>query len=399
MTGSILIFRNSAHLSTELCLRIAVVENIRKELNAASKKIGKLKAANNRDKEAQELIERTAELKRTLAATEAEVRGIKAALDAKLLTIGNMVHESVVVSNDEADNAVVRMWGEGMLRQEESCLKNHVDLCVMTGIVDLKKGALLAGGRGFILTGDGVFFNQALINFGMAFLRRRGFTAMQPPSSMNKETMAKCAQLSQFDEELCKIEGEDKYLIATSEQPLAACHMGERIYPNELPIRYAGYSTCHRKEAGAHGRDTAGIFRVHESQKVEQFCITAPEDSWEMLEEMIKNAEDFYQELGLPYRVVSVVSGALNLSETDYQARRLEIRYGQKTDKGPQKFVHMLNSTLTATERTLRCIMENYQTEDGVVVPKALRPYMDGIEFLPFTKTLDGKPITPKSKD
>ncbi|GJM97661.1 hypothetical protein PR202_ga14602 [Eleusine coracana subsp. coracana] len=395
-----------------------------RELNAASKKIGKLKAANNRDDEAQELIERTAELKRTLAATEAEVRGIKAALDAKLLTIGNMVHESVVVSNDEADNAVVRMWGEGMLRQEESCLKNHVDLCVMTGIVDLKKGALLAGGRGFILTGDGVFFNQALINFGMAFLRRRGFTAMQPPSSMNKETMAKCAQLSQFDEELCKIEGEDKYLIATSEQPLAACHMGERIYPNELPIRYAGYSTCHRKEAGAHGRDTAGIFRVHESQKVEQFCITAPEDSWEMLEEMIKNAEDFYQELGLPYRVVSVISGALNFAAakkydleawfpasqtyrelvscsncTDYQARRLEIRYGQKTDKGPQKFVHMLNSTLTATERTLCCIMENYQTEDGVVVPKALRPYMDGIEFLPFTKTLDGKPITPKSKD
>ncbi|GJN39140.1 hypothetical protein PR202_gb28239 [Eleusine coracana subsp. coracana] len=128
------------------------LENIRKELNAASKKIGKLKAANNRDKEAQELIERTAELKRTLAATEAEVRGIKAALDVKLLTIGNMVHESVVVSNDEADNAVVRVWGEGMLmRQEESCLKNHVDLCVMTDIVDLKKGALLAGGRGFIL--------------------------------------------------------------------------------------------------------------------------------------------------------------------------------------------------------------------------------------------------------
>ncbi|GJN39139.1 hypothetical protein PR202_gb28238 [Eleusine coracana subsp. coracana] len=247
---------------------------------------------------------------------------------------------------------------------------------------------------------------------------------MQPPSSMNKETMAKCAQLSQFDEELYKIEGEDKYLIATSEQPLAACHMGERIYPNELPIRYAGYSTCHRKEAGAHGRDTAGIFRVHEFQKVEQFCITAPEDSWEMLEEMIKNAEDFYQELGLPYRVVSVVSGALNLAAakkydleawfpasqayrelvscsncTDYQARRLEIRYGQKTDKGPQKFVHMLNSTLTATERTLCCIMENYQTKDGVVVPKALRPYMDGIEFLPFTKTLDDKPIPPKSKD
>lgn len=397
------------------------VENTRKELNANSKTIGKLKVA-RRDEEAEVLAKRNVELKRTLAAKEAEVREIKAALDAKLLTIGNMVHDSVVVSDDEAHGAVVSLWGEDRRRSEKN---NHVDVLLMTDIGDLEKGALLAGNRGFILKKEGVLLNRALESYALDFLTRRGFQLMQPPTLMNREAMAKCAQLSQFDEELYKIEGEDKFLIATSEQPLAAYHMDERIYPNQLPIKYAGYSTCYRKEAGAHGRDMAGLFRVHEFHKVEQFCITAPDDSWEMHEEMRKNAEDFYQELGLPYRVVNVVSGALNLAAakkydleawfpaakayrelvscsncTDYQARRLGIRYGQKTDKGRQKFVHMLNSTLTATERTLCCILENYQTEDGVVVPEVLRPYMiGGIDFLPFKKTLDGKPIPPKSKD
>ncbi|TVU08580.1 hypothetical protein EJB05_41989, partial [Eragrostis curvula] len=404
------------------------LDEIRKELNATSKRIGKLRAAKQDDgedeEEAKMLAASTAEIKRALAAKEAEVRDAKAALNAKHAAIGNLVHDSVVVSDDEANNAVLRLWREGVVQSKESLekKKNHVDLCVMTDIVDLEKGARLAGGRGYFLKEEGVLLNQALINYAMDFSRERGFTLMQPPTFMTKEAMAKCAQLAQFDEELYKIEGDDKFLIATSEQPLAAYHLGERIQPDELPIMYAGYSTCFRKEAGSHGRDTAGIFRVHEFQKIEQFCITRPDESWEMLEEMIENAEDFYKELGLPYRVVSVVSGALNDAAakkydleawfpasktyrelvscsncTDYQARRLGIRYGQKTDDGSQKFVHMLNSTLTATERTLCSIMENYQKEDGVVVPKVLRPYMGGIEFLPFKKTLDGKPIPPKS--
>ncbi|ONM26613.1 Serine--tRNA ligase cytoplasmic [Zea mays] len=233
--------------------------------------------------------------------------------------------------------------------------------------------------------------------------------------------MAKCAQLAQFDEELYKVtgDGEDKYLIATSEQPLCAYHLGDRIYPAELPIKYAGYSTCFRKEAGSHGRDTAGIFRVHQFEKIEQFCITSPNDndSWEMHEEMLKNSEDYYKEIGLPYQVVSIVSGALNDAAakkydleawfpasktfrelvscsncTDFQSRRLGIGYGQKkNDEQSKQFVHMLNSTLTATERTLCCILENFQKEDGVEVPKALQPYMGGIEFLPFKQPLDVK--------
>ncbi|CAD6210036.1 unnamed protein product [Miscanthus lutarioriparius] len=393
------------------------LDKIRQELNATSKKIGKLKAS-KQEEEAKKLMESTDEIKKRLAAKEVEVQEAKSTLDAKVTTIGNIVHESVPVSDDEANNKIVRTFGE---KRVEENLKNHVDLCRMLDIVALEKGADVAGGRGFYLKGDGVFLNQALINFGLAFLRKRGFEPMQTPFFMRKETMAKCAQLAQFDEELYKVtgDGEDKYLIATSEQPLCAYHLGDRIYPAELPIKCAGYSTCFRKEAGSHGRDTAGIFRVHQFEKIEQFCITSPNDndSWEMHEEMLKNSEDFYKEIGLPYQVVSIVSGALNDAAakkydleawfpasktfrelvscsncTDFQSRRLGIGYGQKkNDEQSKQFVHMLNSTLTATERTLCCILENFQKEDGVEVPKALQPYMGGIEFLPFKQPLDVK--------
>lgn len=230
--------------------------------------------------------------------------------------------------------------------------------------------------------------------------------------------MAQTAQLSQFDEELYKVTGdnEDMYLIATSEQPISAFHANEWFeQPKEqLPVKYAGYSTCFRKEAGAAGRDTWGIFRVHQFEKVEQFCLTEPEKSWEMFDHMIQNSEDFYQSLGLSYRVVSIVSGALNNAAakkydleawfpfqgaykelvscsncTDYQSRNLEIRCGiKKMGDREKKYVHCLNSTLTATTRTLSCILENYQTPEGIRVPEPLIPYMDGRDFLPFVREL-----------
>ncbi|KAF6162823.1 hypothetical protein GIB67_029092 [Kingdonia uniflora] len=279
----------------------------------------------------------------------------------------------------------------------------------------------VAGGRGYYLKGEGVLLNQALISFGLHFLKKRGYSALQTPFFMKKDVMGRCAQLAQFDEELYKVsgEGDDKYLIATAEQPICAYHQDDWIHPSELPKRYAGYSTCFRKEAGSHGRDTLGIFRVHQFEKVEQFCITSPNgnDSWVMLEEMIKNSEDFYTELGLPYQVVAIVSGALNDAAakkydleahfpasktyrelvscsncTDFQSRRLEIRYGQKkasfffnySDEQAKQYVHMLNSTLTATERTICCILENYQKENGVQIPEVLQPFMGGTDFLPF---------------
>ena len=227
--------------------------------------------------------------------------------------------------------------------------------------------------------------------------------------------MQEVAQLSQFDEELYKVIGkssevsgdnstEEKYLIATSEQPIAAFHRDEWLPENSLPIRYCGISTCFRQEVGSHGRDTRGIFRVHQFEKIEQFCITEPGNnkSWEMLEEMISNAEEFNKTLGLPYRVITIVSGALNNAAakkydleawfpgsgafrelvscsncTDYQSRRLRIRYGQtKKLNEDTQFVHMLNATMCATTRTICAILENNQVEDGIIVPEALRQFM-----------------------
>ncbi|KAL0922068.1 hypothetical protein M5K25_006030 [Dendrobium thyrsiflorum] len=381
---------------------------LRKDFNRINKEIAQLKIAK---KDASEKIKSTEENKRLATEKTEEVLQAKATLEAKLMIIGNLVHDSVPISMDEADNQVVRTWGE---RRMEGKLISHVVLVEKLGIADLKKGATVAGGRGYYLKGDGVLLNIALINFGLAFLRKKNYEPLQTPFFMRKDIMAKCAQLAQFDEELYKVtgEGEDKYLIATSEQPLCSYHLEERIYPTSLPLRYAGYSTCFRKEAGSHGRDTLGIFRVHQFEKVEQFCITSPNDneSWLMLEEMLKNSEEFYQELKIPYQIVSIVSGALNDAAakkydlegwfpaskayrelvscsncTDYQARRLGIGYGQKkNDEQSKQFVHLLNSTLTATERTICCILENHQKEDGVTVPEVLRPYMCGIEFLPF---------------
>ncbi|CAL5050146.1 unnamed protein product [Urochloa decumbens] len=393
------------------------LDKVRQELNSTTKRIGELKVAKQDEEAANELVEHTNEIKKKQAGMEAEVQKAKAALDAALISIGNILHMSVPVNADETNNVALRTFGER--RMEEAGLKNHVDLCLMLDIVDLKKGVAAAGGRGYYLKEDGALLNLALINFGVAFLRKRGYKLIQTPLMMTKEAMGKCAQLSQYDEELYKLEGEGKFLIATSEQPLACYHQGEQIHPEQLPIRYVGYSTCFRKEAGSHGRDTAGIFRTHEFQKVEQFCITSPDgnESWEMHEEMIKNSEDFYRELGIAGQVVNVVSGALNNAAakkydlegwfpaskeyrelvscsncTDYQARRLGITYGQrKRDERSKKYVHTLNSTLTATQRTLCCILETYQEEDGVEVPKVLQPYMCGIDFLPFKKPLDGE--------
>ncbi|KAF8401663.1 hypothetical protein HHK36_012609 [Tetracentron sinense] len=389
-------------------------DNLRKDFNKINKEVARLKISGE---DATEMIKNTDENKQSTAKKDAEVQEARAALYSRLETIGNLVHDSVPVSNDEENNAVIRSWGE---KRVEPKLRNHVELVELLGIADLKKGANVAGGRGFYLKGVGVLLNQALINFGFAFLGKRNYTLLQTPFFMRKDIMAKCAQLAQFDEELYKVtgEGDDKYLIATAEQPLCAYHLDDWIHPSQLPIRYAGYSTCFRKEAGSHGRDTLGIFRVHQFEKVEQFCITSPNgnDSWEMHEEMINNSEDFYKELNIPYQVVAIVSGALNDAAakkydlegwfpssktyrelvscsncTDYQSRRLEIRYGQKKgNEQVKQYVHLLNSTLTATERTICCILENYQKEDGIEIPAVLQPFMGGITFLPF----QSKPAT-----
>jgi seryl-tRNA synthetase len=257
------------------------------------------------------------------------------------------------------------------------------------------------------------------------------YTPLQPPYFMKKEMMAKTAQLEQFDEELYHVTGtgEDMYLIATSEQPISAYHKDDWLTAEQLPLRYAGISTCFRKEAGSYGKDAWGIFRIHQFEKVEQFVITSPDDSWKMHEEMIQIAQEFYKSLGFAYRVVNIVSGVLNNAAarkydleawfptlgvyrelvsasncTDYQARAMETRFGYPAaGDREKKYVHMLNATLCATERTICCILENYQTDKGVVVPEVLRPFMGGIDFFPFVhaapKKEAGKSSEQQKKD
>jgi len=338
-----------------------------------------------------------------------------------LFEIGNWLHESVVVSNDEEENEVVRIVGDCTVRKKYS----HVDLLHMIDGVDYERGAVVAGNRGYFLKGPGVLLQQALVHAAVQELCGKGFTPLYTPFFMRKEVMKEVAQLSQFDDELYKVVGkrsekeddqgeEESYLIATSEQPIAAYHRGEWMDAGELPKRYAGVSTCFRQEVGSHGRDTRGIFRVHQFEKVEQFVICSPHDgeSWKIMEEMNGNAEAFYQKLNIPYRIVGIVSGALNNAAakkldleawypgsgsfrelcscsncTDYQARRLLIRYGQ-TKKMNDKvdYCHMLNATMCATTRVICCILENNQTDEGIIVPELLRPFMGGVELLKFVK-------------
>ncbi|KAI0767420.1 serine-tRNA ligase [Fomes fomentarius] len=390
--------------------------NLAKEVNSVQKEIAaKKKAKENAD----ELVAKKKDIDAQVIAKRVEAKELEAKMRQKASTAGNIVGKDAPVSLTEDDNKTLRTWHpEGKEVEKKTDIMPHHEVLLRLDAMDLERGAKITGHRGYFLTNDGIDLNQALISYGLDFLRQRKYKKIQPPFMMNRDVMGKTAQLEQFDEELYKVIAaeDEKYLIATSEQPISAFHSDEWFDrpAEQLPIRYAGYSTCFRKEAGSAGRDMWGIFRVHQFEKIEQFCITEPGKSWEMLDDMVANSEAFYQSLKIPYRVVAIVSGALNLAAaqkydleawfpfqggykelvscsncTDYQSRRLEVRCGLKTkDQTRKVYVHMLNGTLCATERALCCIVENYQTPDGLVVPEVLRPYMQGRDFLPWVKEL-----------
>lgn len=410
------------------------LDELNKKLNALQKQIGqkfKVKEdAGDLLAEKDKLVARKKELTENEQAADKDLR-------FKVNQVGNIVHDSVVDSIDEENNELVRTWrpegyeevGPVAAATGEPAKLSHHEVLLRLDGYDPDRGVKIVGHRGYFLRNCGVFLNQALINYGLNFLAKNGYIPLQAPVMMNKDVMAKTAQLSQFDEELYKvIDGDDeKYLIATSEQPISAYHSGEWFEsPQEqLPIRYAGYSSCFRREAGSHGKDAWGIFRVHAFEKIEQFVLTEPEKSWQEFDRMIGLSEEFYKSLGLPYRVVGIVSGELNNAAakkydleawfpfqkeykelvscsncTDYQSRNLEIRCGIKQqNQNEKKYVHCLNSTLSATERALCCILENYQKEDGLVVPEVLRRYIPGEpEFIPFSKELPKNSTSKKSK-
>lgn len=331
--------------------------------------------------------------------TESEATQIEVKFNQLMMTLPNLLHETVPVGKDEKDNVVVRQNGEIMRPSFNP--KDHIDLATTLDLLDLNRAAKVSGARFYFLKNELVKMNQALINFALDFLLERNYTLIQPPYMIRKEPMVGSVILNDFEDVIYKIEDEDLYMIGTSEHAIAGMHMDEILEGIKLPIRYAGFSSCFRKEAGAHGRDMKGIFRVHQFEKVEQFIYCRPEESWREHERMLALSEEFFKQLGIPYRVVLLCSGDMGKISAktydieawmagqnayreivscsnclDYQARRLGIRFRDKTNEDT-RLVHTLNSTLVATERTMVAILENFQTEKGSVeVPKVLRKYM-----------------------
>ena len=318
----------------------------------------------------------------------------------KLATsIPNLIHESVPIGEDEKSNKEIKKWGN--IPEFDFKIKDHIDISEDLDLVDLERAAKVAGARFYYLKNDLVRLNQALINFGLDFLREKGYSAVQPPYMINRESMEGAVIAEDFEEVIYKIDNQDLYMIGTSEHAMAAMHSKEIIEGKDIPKKYAGISPCFRKEAGAHGRDQKGIFRVHQFDKIEQFVFSKPEDSWKEHEKLLSIAEEFYQKLEIPYRVMLLSTGDTgNISAKtydieawmagqnayreivscsnclEYQARRLKIRFRDKTNEDTQ-YVHTLNSTLIATTRVLVAIMENFQTKDGHIrIPEVLQGYM-----------------------
>lgn len=337
-------------------------------------------------------------------------------------SIPNFPHDSVPVGKDEDDNIIVSNFDpylsgehnnklqashikERITRKNDSGKKSHIDIAYAHDLVDLERAGKISGARFYILKNELVRLGMALSNFALDFLAKEGYTIIQPPFLIRREAMEGAVILSDFEETIYKIENEDLYLIGTSEHPMAAMHMDEIIDAKNLPIRYAGISPCFRKEAGAHGKDMKGLFRVHQFEKIEQFIFCAPEESWNEHERLLQVTEKFYQMLEIPFRTIVLCSGDLGKVSaktydieawfpaqnafreicscsncTDYQSRGLKIRYRNNPNE-ETSLVHTLNSTLVAIQRTLVAILENYQTERNTIrIPKVLQSYMGNLE-------------------
>jgi len=352
-------------------------------------------------KDAKDKLEKAKTIDKEIAETEKEVSTEEEKERDLLMRLPNMLHDSVPVGQGEENNIQIRTWGT--IPTFTFPVKNHIDLALNLDIVDIERAGKVAGSRFYYLKHQAVLLDMALMSFAMEEMVNKGYTPIEPPFLMRKDAYEGVTALSDFQDVLYKVENEDLYLIATSEHPMAAMLQNEVLTEQQLPLKLAGISTCFRKEAGAHGKDTRGIFRTHQFNKIEQFIFCTPEQSWQLHEELIQNAENLVQKLELPYRVVNVCTGDIGTVAakkydieawmpaqngyreivscsncTDYQARRLNIRYREKEGAPTKGFMHTLNSTALATGRTIVAIFENNQQEDGtIIIPKVLRKYMD----------------------
>ncbi len=399
------------------------LNKLRHEHNVISSRIAKAKP-----EERSGLIAKAKELLKEIGEYEARLKEAETRRKQILDQMPSLLHESVPIGPDDSYNAVVRVWGKALVQRKhlkdflaetegkgvkmeyevtDREIVGHADMLEnVLKLGDTLKAGEVAGSRFYYLFDDLVWLDMALLSYAIDYLTSKGFRLVLPPYFLKGKYMRAVEEFEAFKDALYKIDGEDLYLIATAEHPLAALHAGEVIPEEDLPLLYVGVSPCFRKEAGAANRDIKGIFRVHQFHKVEQFAYTLPEQSWEVFDLLIGNAEELYKGLGIPFRVVNIASGELNLRAAmkydleawypaqgkfrelvscsnvlDWQAYKLNVKYLRR--KGMVRdFVHMLNSTAIASTRTITAILENYQREDGIVeIPKVLRKYLE-----PFSK-------------
>ncbi|NWJ43008.1 MAG: serine--tRNA ligase [Thaumarchaeota archaeon] len=374
---------------------ILSTDNLRKKKNEMSIKISEAKKTGS---EAVPLIQEMQLVSQELAKLEEVQHETESEYSKLALTIPNVLHKSVPCGDDSA-NKEIRKWGT--IPQFDFEVKDHIDISENLNLLELERAAKTAGARFYYLMGDLVKLNQSLIQFGLDFLSEKGYTMSQPPYMINRKAMEGAVILDDFEDVIYKIEDQDLYLIGTSEHAMVSMYADEILDGNSLPARYSAISPCFRKEAGAHGKDQKGIFRVHQFEKIEQFVFSKPEDSWNEHENMIAITEEFFQKLEIPHKVVLLSSGDMGKISAktydlevwmagqnayrevvscsnclDYQSRRLKIRFRDKTNEDT-KYIHTLNSTLVATERTMVAILENLQTKDGHVnIPNVLQKYM-----------------------
>jgi len=375
---------------------IIKTDELRQKKNQVALQISQKKKAGE---DATAILDEMKKVSAELSELEAAQQKVEETFSRLVYTVPNLVHESVPIGEDEKANQEIRSWGNPP--KFDFQIKDHIDLSYEKDLVDLERAAKVSGARFYYLKNELVRLNQALINYALDFLAGKNYSLVQPPYLIKRNSMEGAIIAEDFEDVIYKVQDDDLYLIGTSEHAMAAMHSDEILEGKNLPLRYAGVSPCFRKEAGAHGRDQKGIFRVHQFDKIEQFVFSRPEDSWKEHEKMIAIAEEFYQNLEIPHRVVLLSSGDMGKISAktydiegwmagqnafreivscsnclDFQSRRLKIRFRDKTNEDTQ-YVHTLNSTVVATSRILVSIMENFQTNDGKIrIPKVLQNYM-----------------------
>jgi len=379
---------------------IQKAEVLRSERNQVSDEISRIKQAGGA---AEDLVTQMRQVSQEIKELETDLKEREEKLQAFLLTIPNIPHASVPVGKNEKDNKEVRRWGEPPAFSFEP--KPHWDIGEALDILDFKRGAKLAGARFTLYKDLGARLERALINFMLDLhINEHGYREVLPPFMVNREVMTGTGQLPKFEDDLFKIEGMDYFLIPTAEVPVTNIHREETLSEQNLPLYYCAYTPCFRREAGSYGKDTRGIVRQHQFNKVELVKFTTPETSYDELEGLLTDAEEVLRRLDIHYRVVALCTGDLGFAASKtydievwlpvqgaykeisscsnyeaFQARRASIRFRREGKKGTE-LVHTLNGSGLAVGRTVVAILENYQQEDGsVTVPKVLRPYMGGI--------------------